>query len=419
MTSALSAGKQASSNLPRLPYSSFQAIAKNRRQRPLVLAGVSELAEKTCRCLDQPPLFFLDAKPEHWRDQGVTADIRPFEFLADPDCPPCYVVICAHDYLQTAERLMALGLGLETDFAVTPILNDMRLIEELEQHEARLLFLSGAAESEDPQLGGGLYELSVGASWSYRKLLSGRFHGVAQRDGHFLLTENRQGLLQVDADWQVTRTIPFPPRSRPHGIAVHRPSGRVYVAATYLDAIWVFDAALKKIDEISLSGKKTARGCAHHCNDLCIADNSLYVSMFSLSGNWQRDIFDGGVLEISLDSHEILGPVITDLWMPHNVSIHDGGLAALDSLRGRFLRSNAQVAGEFAGFLRGLDYDGVYFYLGQSRHRNYQKALHFSKNISFDTAIIIFDAVNKVSRSLPLPFRLADIHAIHALPETA
>ena len=146
-------------------------------------------------------------------------------------------------------------------------------------------------------------------------------------------------------------------------------------------------------------------------------DNSLYVTMFSYTGNWKKDVFDGVALEIDLATKKLLLPVITDLWMPHNISFLDGSLTVLDSLRGELKTNNARAIGRFPAFTRGLDFDGVYYYIGQSRNRNFSKNLGLSLNISIDTAIVIFDHITKASRTIYLPQKLSEIHSILVIKE--
>ena len=134
--------------------------------------------------------------------------------------------------------------------------------------------------------------------------------------------------------------------------------------------------------------------------------------MFSYSGNWKLDVFDGVVIEIDITTNKILGPVIKDLWMPHNIDLIGGSLNVLDSLPGHLKTNNAQIIGSFPAFTRGLGHDGIYYYIGQSRNRNYTKNLGISNNISIDSGIIIFDSETKVSRFLQLPTKLSEIHSI-------
>jgi len=137
--------------------------------------------------------------------------------------------------------------------------------------------------------------------------------------------------------------------------------------------------------------------------------------MFSLTGNWRRDIFDGVVLEYDIETNNLIGPVMKDLWMPHNIKFIDGSLHILNSLQGQLKTNNAKVIGEFPAFTRGLDHDGIFYYIGQSRNRNYSKNLGISNNISIDAGIIVFDSQTKVSRFLQLPPKLSEIHSIQLL----
>ena len=134
--------------------------------------------------------------------------------------------------------------------------------------------------------------------------------------------------------------------------------------------------------------------------------------MFSKTGNWKRDVFDGTIVEFDIVTNETIGSIKENLWMPHNVKFIDGGIHVLNSLNGQLLSNNFQVIGEFPAFTRGLDYDGVFYFIGQSRNRNYSKNLGVSKNISIDAGIIVFDATTKASRFLQLPPKISEIHSI-------
>jgi hypothetical protein len=103
--------------------------------------------------------------------------------------------------------------------------------------------------------------------------------------------------------------------------------------------------------------------------------------------------------------------------MPHNIQLINGSIHILNSLQGQLLTNNLQVVGEFPAFTRGLDYDGVYYFIGQSRNRNYTKNLGVSKNISIDAGIIIFDEQTKASRFLQLPPKISEIHSIIVLDQ--
>ena len=68
----------------------------------------------------------------------------------------------------------------------------------------------------------------------------------------------------------------------------------------------------------AVNGQRTKKD-NHHVNDPFVYGDSLFISMFSFSGNWLSEVYDGGVMEIDLETNEIIGQVITNKWMPHSI----------------------------------------------------------------------------------------------------
>ena len=132
--------------------------------------------------------------------------------------------------------------------------------------------------------------------------------------------------------------------------------------------------------------------------------------MFSYTGNYKKDIFDGCVLEFDLNTFKKLNPIISDyqcriMYFEDSIHIFPKGRASF----------NNKSIQNFPAFTRGLDFDGRYYFVGQSRNRNYSKNIGVSKNISIDSGIIIFDNNTKVSRFLQLNPKLSEIHSILTL----
>jgi hypothetical protein len=399
------------------PFSSFPEISRRARGRTLLLWGSGEIAAKTIRRLPVPPAGFVDNDPNLSGTTYLDLPVHSPGYLSGKPVAEFFFVVCTTSFTEVAPQLQALGFEGERDFVISPILNDLRIIAEMEACEVRLLFSSGAPATDNPAYGGGIYELDLkGDDCSVRKVYSGTCHGLLARDRQIFAVDHRQGILQLDQDYAVQRVGALPPASRAHGIAFSEATQSFYVVASYMDKVLIYDRDLTPNGEIPLSDKCQLEGTScHHCNDICSAGASLFVSMFSHTGNWKRDIYDGVVLELDAATGAVRHPVIRDLWMPHNPLMLGGSLTVLDSLRGGLRRNNAQPVGEFPGFSRGLAYDGHFFYIGQSRNRNYSKVLGISNNISIDASIIIFDEETKVSRSLPLPSKLSEIHAILVL----
>lgn len=397
-------------------FSTFQEVAKFAAGRPLVLWGGGNIAAKTLRKLGRPIDLLIDNNPNLLGTEQLGTVVRGPDALASLAGKP-YILICTTSFLEVSEQLAGLGYDPESDFLVSPILNDLRIIAEMETLKTRLLFTSGLPPLDDPHCGGGLYQLDLdGDAWRYRKVHSGNCHGLIEFGEHFIVIDDELGLLELDRDYRMVRAGELPKGVRAHGVSHSPASGCFYVTCSYADKVLELDADFRPLREFALSHKHARDGEPHHhCNDCLVVGDSLYVSMFSVTGNWKRNVFDGAVLEFDLVTGEKLGPVIGDLWMPHNVALIDGSLTVLDSLRGRLLKNNAQCIGEFPGFARGLAHDGAHFYVGQSRNRNYSSFIGLSKNIAIDTAIIVFDEYTKVSRSLQLPSRLSEIHSILVL----
>ena len=150
----------------------------------------------------------------------------------------------------------------------------------------------------------------------------------------------------------------------------------------------------------------------HHCNDNLAIGNSLYVSMFSSSGNWKNDVFDGCIAEFDIESGERLSDICSGLYMPHNVKHFNGSLHVLDSLPGHLRFNNLSIQGTFPAFTRGLAYQSGLYYVGQSKNRNYSKVLGISNNISIDCGVVVFNPELKASRFLQFPHAIGEIHSI-------
>jgi hypothetical protein len=401
-----------------IPFSTRQDVARLSRDRKVALFGAGTIAEKTERLLESEKLVaIIDNASNLWGESELGVSIQGPERLESNAAGDLFVIITTTSFAEVAAQLEEIGLKPQQDFLVSPVLNDLRIISELESIERKLLFSSGSPKQDHPLWGGGLYELTVkGDTWEHEKKLSGNCYGVISMGDHFITVDTERGIFEFDRDYEIVRSGEIPSGSRAHGVSYSEEQEEFFVVCSNLDQILILNADFGVKEHIKLSGKQGRyKKAFHHCNDCWVKDSSLYVSMFSLTGNWKNDVFDGGVLEIDIQTRSIVGPVMRDLWMPHNVCYLNGGLAVLDSLPGYLRANNAQIIGDFPAFTRGLAHDGVFHYIGQSRNRNYSKNLGISKNISIDAGIIVFDEFTKASRFLQLPPKVSEIHSIKVL----
>ena len=136
------------------------------------------------------------------------------------------------------------------------------------------------------------------------------------------------------------------------------------------------------------------------------------MSCFSISGNWKRGILDGGVFSYDVNSLKDSPKVIArDLWMPHSVEYIDRSICFLDSMNGDFWVGNKRIEGNFPGYVRGLAYDGRFYYIGQSESMYSSRLFGFSKNVMCNAGLYLFDKDTKVSRFFSFP-KLMNIHDV-------
>lgn len=396
-----------------LAFSSVASLNRSCEEKLPIIFGAGPIAAKTLRVLGSKKLYsIVDNASNLWGEYDLGLEIKNPDFLKTVD--NAFIIICTTSFAEVSEQLTEYGLKPGTDFCVSPILNDLRIIDELETISNKILFSSGSPRSTNTSHGGGIYELTVeGDKWSYKKMISGNCYGLIRFKDNYISVDTERGIFEFDSDYKILRERELPNGMRAHGVQFSEKHNSFYVVGSHLDGVLVLDADFNPIDEIIVSHKKQRFGAPkHHCNDCLIVEDSLYISMFSLTGNYQNDVFDGCVLEYDIVTKERVGVIAQNLWMPHNIQLINGSIHVLNSLQGQLLTNNLQVIGEFPAFTRGLDYDGLYYFIGQSRNRNYSKNIGVTKNISIDAGIIVFDEVTKASRFLQLPPKISEIHSI-------
>ena len=396
-----------------IPFTTIQDLNKNLKGKNLVLFGAGSISRKTIKLLDEKKVkLMVDNAPNLWGKIEHNVEILSPESIIDRD--NLFIIICTTSFSEVSKQLKGYGLKQDIDYCVSPILNDLRIIDELENISKTILFTSGSPKVKNPLYGGGIYELKVnGDKWAYKKIISGNCYGLIKFNSNYISVDTEMGIFEFDSNYKIVRSKKLPSGVRAHGVQYSKKYKNFYVVGSYHDGVLILDEEFNVIDDIKLSYKKERyKTPRHHCNDCLVVNDSLFVSMFSMTGNYQNDAFDGGVIEYDILTKEKVGPVVQNLWMPHNIQMINGSLHVLNSLQGQLLTNNFQVIGEFPAFTRGLDYDGVYYYIGQSRNRNYSKNIGVSKNISIDAGIIVFDDQTKASRFLQLPPKISEIHAI-------
>ena len=330
-----------------IPFSDTKEIIKNLKQRKIVYFGAGNIAEKTHRILDDlREAFIVDNSSNLWGDKQFNLEVKNPDKIKNKN-KDLFIVICTTSFSEVSDQLVKYGYNPTSDFIVSPILNDLRSIDELEKIERKLIFSSGSPKKKDDKSGGGIYLMNVDkTSWKYSKKISGNCYGLIKYGKNFISVDTDIGIFEFNKIFKILRSKKLPKFSRGHGVHYNEYRSEFYVVCSYLDTILVFNKNFNIKNKIKISKKinyeKTPH---HHCNDCVSYKNSVYVSMFSKSGNWKLDSFDGAIMEIDLNQKKTVSTLTENLWMPHNPKIINGAFYVLDSLRGDLKGNNFNTIG--------------------------------------------------------------------------
>ena len=390
-------------------WKSWQAFRRAIAGKRVVFFGVSpDWTEKTIRSANPDLVYLVDNSPNMIGTTWQGYEVKSPEVLKTESERP-YVVITSSSFESIYPQLIGYGFEPGAEFCVTPALHDLKVITEIHNHDATLLVSSPDHKiydtlDSDSGVGGGLYVYRVGDQ-SCIKVLDGTFHGIVDTGREYFVAEEQRGICRVSHDFELIDSFGSEREDQAHGIAYSAERGVVFIARTRLDKISAYDASTQEpLFDIELTDKRQKLGRPQHwINDLCAYGDYLYVSLFSHSGAYLNGVFDGGILQIDLDDPDKRYVLVQDAWMPHTVRFFDPQICYVDSLNGYLYRSIKRVIGEFPGFIRGLAYDGHYYYVGQSEARQFEQVKGLKKHIAMTAGFYMFDDETKAARFFAVP----------------
>ena len=141
--------------------------------------------------------------------------------------------------------------------------------------------------------------------------------------------------------------------------------------------------------------------------------NSLFVSMFSSSGNWKLDAFDGCIAEFDISTGERLNDVASGLYMPHNVKIYNSSIHVLDSLPGHLRYGNLEVQSHISCFCKriGLLWR-ILFYWPKAKIETIHELSAYQIIYQLIAGVVVWDPSLKISRFLQFPNHIGEVHSI-------
>ncbi len=374
----------------------------------IVVFGASHLVDE----LDLSSIsFIVDNNPDLQGTLHLGLSIKSPDIL--DGCGDKYeVIVCSTSVHEIRLQLESYGFIWGYNARIYEALNEIEKISELENHSFKFLVSSGLPSTAKSFSGGGIHLVIENGDYPTTKTIyEGQTHGLIRLDNKgYAFTSQGEGVICMDDDLNLTDKIPLPISLRPHGLQRYED---LWVVVCSLEdcIIGIDDSGIEKF-RYAITDKLQNYGTPqHHCNDIAIIGDSAYVSMFSVTGNWKRGIFDGGLVEINLKSG-ISTTIINNLTMPHSVTDEDGEIFILDSFKGRLLGRNFNEIAQLPGFVRGYDSDSDYYYIGESKNRNFSRMNNDRSPVSLDSKITVINKKLSFCRSIALPKHISEIHAV-------
>lgn len=387
----------------------FENSKRNTREK-IVLFGAGVVCKKFMNNFDKSMILFIcDNNKKLWGTKFDGIQIKNPNVLKQNKYKKLTVVIMTTSFVDIVKQLKKI---VTLKVYVSSLLKNHLSIDYLQNIKKNILISSGLPPIKSKKSGGGLYLIKLnGSKYDIKKVYSGNVHGVISYKKGYAISDSINGVIILNKNFNVIKKSSYPLNTRAHGIAYDE-NNNFYVACSMTDKIKIFNKDLRFVGTISISEKfEKMKSPQHHLNDIFIKDGNLYVSMFSLSGNHKNNVYDGCVCEIDLKTKKINENIYTNLMMPHSIKYVNDSFTVLDSLNGDLIIGSERTA-NFPGFSRGLSFDGEFYFIGQSRNRNFSLVSQKKNNISIDNSIIIYDHKNKISRNIILPFEISEIHEV-------
>ncbi len=385
-------------------------ILKKCKNKKILFWGSGEWIEKTINFLNKKPEYIVDNSPNIQGDIQRGIKVIPYETV-EKDINQYYIIITTGSYHSLIKDLLSKGLFAGENFCCSPSMKNLKIRDDILSVDTNILFSVTASSKYD---NGGLYIYNTKKK-EYKKIFKGKSRAISKSHNYIVMVDEENGLVIFDKDLKFLKQVKLLINSVAHGVAISEKLNKIFVANSGRDSISIFNLnTFTHIQEISISDKyNSLKEEQHHINDLYIDENneSLFISMFSFTGNWRKNIYDGGVLEYDLKNKKIIGPIISNMWMPHSIQMMDNKIIFLDSMRGDLYKTSNKVIGKFNGFIRGFDFDNKYLYIAQSSHRYFDRLQNISLNIPLNCGIYIFDEFTKAS----VFHSLSDFENIHSV----
>jgi hypothetical protein len=321
-----------------------------------------------------------------------------------------FIVICTASYKSVIKELKLYNYKEGLDYCITPLLITRKKIDSFLNLDEIIIFSSPEHSSTKNQ-GGGLYQLTTKTK-KIKKIFSGKLRGLVKIPNGFAVIDMLKGILILNKKFKIIKIIKLKEKSEAHGLFYDKFTNCFFVGQSGRDSVGIYKLSSGQfLKELFVSGKWKKNGLDnHHINDVYVDQKHIFISMFSFSGNWSKNVFDGGVLKVNKNNYKNKIQLYKNLWMPHSIRTENKKLLYVDSMRGNLMKNNDIIC-NFSGFVRGLDHNNENYFSAISSHRYPEKLFNESNNISLDCGVF---CINK-EYSLTKFFEVNQTNSIHSV----
>ncbi len=368
-------------------------------KKELIYFGAGHAVKNTLRKSNKKPLCILDNNKS--KENTKLFEIEIISPNKVKNIKTDFIILITTPLFESvAAQLKEMGFRGGIDFFCSPALYNQKIADDILNNPQTVLFTnSDMPDPDNESSGGGLYLFNF-KTRELKKLYNGKFHEMVTAKQRLYIIDEIDGVKVFNEELELIDSFEILPWSVPHGLAINREKGVLYIANTGIDSITIMDMENgKHLDEIPISQDlKDIQLDRHHINDLCYYEGYLYISMFSFSALWESGCYDGGVAQMDLESRKIINYPLQNMWMPHSIDFINSEIVLAESMTGTVYKTNMKKLFKADGFLRGITYDGKYYYIAQSEHRYFDRLKDFSNNIQLNCGIHVFDEINKASK---------------------
>ena len=348
------------------------------------------------------------------------------KFLNKIDKNKYFIIITSTAYESVISELQKKFIAGK-HYCCLPDYKGWSILKKIREYDKKIIFTSPdyaqKSKIRHSKSGGGIFLFDLKKNLCKKKI-NGNFRQIKRLGENFVTVEFvKKKLIFFNKKFKIIKKINLNQNDKfqlPNccGVDYCNTKKKYYVINAGNDQIQIYDKNLVYIECVPFSDQfKKYQVSRHHLNDITVYKGKVYVSYFSLKGGWKDGKNDGGISEVSFFKKKCKKKVIVkNVEMPHSLKFFNNQLFFLGSFKGQLQNKSKKILGQFPGFVRGLDFDGKYFFIGQSENMYLLKSQGLSKNINCNAGIYLFDSKFKYSRFFSLP-HVMNIHDLVCLNE--